>query len=173
MTWCSENSTFPGFVLASSAIHCRFVDRFARFIVPSLFPGNGSLSRRLPSLFRVPVSPVPRSPRYYEGATTSHSRIHGRLFGSLPQPTRFLLSFVSRLGAPGSLEFASWPGPFVVAGRPAPASLAWTRMGSLRSPDVPSRAFAVFQDPGRIDVSSPLTATSMLPPFIGQRRLRR
>jgi len=31
----------------------------------------------------------------------------------------------------------------------------------------------VFQDPGRIDVSSPLTATSMLPPFVRQRRLRR
>src|SRR5436190_23308452 len=45
--------------------------------------------------------------------------------------------------------------------------------GSLRSPDVPSRAVAVFQDPGRIDVSSPLTATSMLPPFVRQRRLRR
>jgi hypothetical protein len=34
-------------------------------------------SRRLPSLLRVPASPVPRSPRYYEGATTSHSRVHG------------------------------------------------------------------------------------------------
>src|SRR6266436_9745782 len=86
MTWCSENSTFPGFVLASSAIHCRFVDRFARFIVPSLFPGNGSLSRRLPSLFRVPVSPVPRSPRYYEGATTSHSRIRARLLVRFRSP---------------------------------------------------------------------------------------
>jgi len=26
-TWCSENGTVPGFVLASSAIHRRFVDR--------------------------------------------------------------------------------------------------------------------------------------------------
>jgi len=31
-------------------------------------------SRRLPSLLRVPASPVPRSRRYYEGATTSRSR---------------------------------------------------------------------------------------------------
>src|SRR6266849_2162843 len=36
-------------------------------------------SRRLPSLLRVPASPVPRSRRYYEGATTSHPRVHGRL----------------------------------------------------------------------------------------------
>ena len=28
----------------------------------------------------------------------------------------------------------------------------------------PSRAFAPLQDPGRTDVSSPLSATSMLPP---------
>jgi hypothetical protein len=32
---------------------------------------------RLPSLHRVPVSPVPRLPRYYEGATTSCARIPG------------------------------------------------------------------------------------------------
>jgi len=52
-------------------------------------------SRRLPSLLRVPASPVPRSRRYYEGATTSHPRIYGRLFVSLPQPTPSLLVRVS------------------------------------------------------------------------------
>ena len=36
-------------------------------------------SRRLPFLLRVLASPVPRSRRYYEGATTSHPRIRGRL----------------------------------------------------------------------------------------------
>ena len=36
-------------------------------------------ARRLPSLLRVPASPVPRSQRYYEGATTSHLRISGHL----------------------------------------------------------------------------------------------
>jgi len=36
-------------------------------------------SRRLPFLLRVPASPVPRYRRYYEGATTSHPRINGRL----------------------------------------------------------------------------------------------
>ena len=44
-------------------------------------------SRRPPSLDRVPVSPVPRRHQYYEGATTSHPRIPGHLFGSLPGST--------------------------------------------------------------------------------------
>ena len=35
------------------------------------FPSMGLHARRLPSLRRVPASPVPRHPRYYEAATTS------------------------------------------------------------------------------------------------------
>jgi hypothetical protein len=35
MTWCSELRAIPGFVLASSAIRCRFVDRFVGLRVPS------------------------------------------------------------------------------------------------------------------------------------------
>jgi len=53
-----------------------------------------------------------------------------------------------------------------------PARHTWTRMGSLRSSGNPSRAFAPFQDPGRTDVSSPWTATPVLPPLSGRRRLR-
>lgn len=33
--WCSEDSAWPRLLLASSAIHCRFVDRFVRPSVPS------------------------------------------------------------------------------------------------------------------------------------------
>ena len=36
MTWCSEQSAVPRFVLAKSAIRCRFVDRFVGSSVPSL-----------------------------------------------------------------------------------------------------------------------------------------
>jgi hypothetical protein len=43
-------------------------------------------SRRLPFLHRVPVSPVPRSRRYYEGATTSHPRINGHLLVRFRRP---------------------------------------------------------------------------------------
>src|ERR1700693_5601427 len=35
MTWCSEDSATPRFVLASSAIRCRFVDRLVRLRVLS------------------------------------------------------------------------------------------------------------------------------------------
>jgi hypothetical protein len=63
------------------------------------FPSAVLSSRRPPSLDRVPVSPVPRRRQYYEGATTSHPRIPGRLFVSLPGPTRFLLASCSLLPA--------------------------------------------------------------------------
>jgi hypothetical protein len=66
-------------------------------------------SRRLPSLVRVPASLVPRSQRYYEGATTSHPRISGRLLVSLPPPTRSLLLRV-RSRAPATVEVSSGPG---------------------------------------------------------------
>ncbi len=69
---------------ASSAIHCRFVPRLPGYKVPSRFPPMVLSTRRPPSLHRVPASPVPRLPRYYEGATTSRSRIPGRLCCSLP-----------------------------------------------------------------------------------------
>ena len=56
-------------------------------------------SRRPPFLDRIPARPVLRRHQYYEGATTSHSRIPGHLFVSLPGPTRFLLGSCSPLPA--------------------------------------------------------------------------
>ena len=63
------------------------------------FPPTVLSSRRPPFLDRVPVSPVPRRRQYYEGATTSHPRIPGHLFVSLPGPTRSLLTSCSLLPA--------------------------------------------------------------------------
>jgi hypothetical protein len=40
MTWWSEHSAVPGFVLAKLAIRCRFVDRFVGSSVPSLVSGQ-------------------------------------------------------------------------------------------------------------------------------------
>ena len=40
MTWWSEYSAVPGFVLAKLAIRCRFVDRFVGFRVPSRVSGQ-------------------------------------------------------------------------------------------------------------------------------------
>ena len=45
-------------------------------------------SWRLPSLTRVPASPVPRCHRYYEGATTSCLCVPAPLFVSVAGPTR-------------------------------------------------------------------------------------
>jgi hypothetical protein len=53
------------------------------------FPPTVLVPWRLPSLGRVPASPVPRGRQYDEGATTSRPRIPGHLFGSLPGTTRF------------------------------------------------------------------------------------
>jgi hypothetical protein len=66
-------------------------------------------TRRLPSLLRVPASLVPRSHRYYEGATTSHLHISGRLFCSLPPPTRSSCLCVRR-SAPEAREAPFRPG---------------------------------------------------------------
>jgi hypothetical protein len=56
---------------------------------------------RLPSLVRVPASPVPRCPRYYEGATTSRPRMPGRSLVSLPGPPSPFLASCLAIGAPG------------------------------------------------------------------------
>jgi len=132
----------------------------------------GLSSRRLPFLLRVPASPVPRSQQYYEGATTSHPRIYGRLLvrsRSPHDPPAFVLAAALPQGR------RSPPGPDIgSAGCPSfRQSHAWTRMGSLRSSGDPSRAFALFHDPGRTGVPSPLTVTSVLPPLPIRRRLRR
>ena len=128
-------------------------------------------SRRPPILLRVLVSPVPRSQRRYEGATTSHPRIRNHLWircrGPLDPP-----GLVSRHRRSRKVG-----GPFQARDFVTPAALvrfdlAWTRMGSLRSPGGPSRTFAPFQDPGRTDMTSPLAVTSVLPPLSGRRRLR-
>src|SRR5438067_2473288 len=82
--------------------------------------------------------------------------------------------FVSRLGAPGRSEVSPRPGLLVTRCPTSPAhDVTWTQLGSLKSPGDPSCASAPFQDPGRTDVSSPVTVTSMLPPLSGRRRLRR
>ena len=77
-------------------------------------------SRRLPFLLRVPASPVPRSQRYYEGATTSHLRIHGHLLVRFHCP-RDPSCLVFRCCAPGRSEASSGPGPWFCRPPQSPA----------------------------------------------------
>jgi hypothetical protein len=55
----------------------------------------------------------------------------------------------------------------------AGALLRGRKTGPLRFAGDPSHAFAKLHDPGRTDQASPLSASSMLPPPRGKRRLRR
>jgi hypothetical protein len=159
-------------LLASSAIHCRFVDRFAGFMVPSrvsrqwLSPHDASLSSfgsqrawfpALSGTMKALRLPTCVSVVAYWFASTAHPILQLRV----------------RRSAPRRSEVPSRPGLWV-AGRPSfRLSIVWTQLGPLRSSGDPSRAFAPFPDPGRTDVPSPFSVTSMLPPLPTQRRLRR
>src|SRR5579863_2251821 len=116
MTWCSENSTVPGFVLASSAIHRRFVDRFAGFMSPPVFPADGSLLAAPPfppSGPGEPGSPLSAVLRRRYDFPFAYPR---SLIGSLPQPTRSS-RFVSDAALPEGWRTLPGPG-FGLAGRP-------------------------------------------------------
>src|SRR5436190_20030695 len=115
MTWFSENSTVPSFLLASSTIQYHFVNRFHGPFPCCLVVVLSA--RRLPSLLRVPPSMVPRSRKYYEGATTSHWRIDDRLFFFASVVHVILLSFVSAVALLEGLQAPSRPGHLAV-GRP-------------------------------------------------------
>src|SRR4051795_2065019 len=127
---------------------------------------------RLPSLHRVPVSPVPRLPRYYEGATTSCARIPGPLWIRFQAPHAPPCSCSPRRSRSGR---GPLPGLGVLVSRsvPSPAVCTWAHTGSLRFPGVPSHTFARLSDPGRTGSTSPLTVLPMLPPGPTRRRLQR
>src|SRR5271166_262059 len=168
MTWWSEHSAVPRFVFAKSAIRCRFVDRFAGFRAPSRvsgqrfsphgapLPSAGSRRARFPAIkghietLRLPAraSPLP----YFV-----------RSRGPRTPP-----SFVLAEALPTGLEEAVGPGTIYGPAFLVPASRPWTRAGSHRFPGDPSYAFALLQDPGRAEETSPLAVSSMLPP--GRRR---
>src|SRR5580704_4027764 len=97
MTWCSVDSATPRFVLASSAIRCRFVDRFVRLKVLSRvsrqrfsphgtpLPSIGSRRVRFPDVSgRIEVLRLP----------VTHPR---HLFVSLPDPGEFKRDLVGLL----------------------------------------------------------------------------
>src|SRR5207248_11307791 len=137
------------------------------------FPSMVLSPRRLPFLRRVLVSPVPRSQRYYEGATTSHSRINSHLLVRFRRP-RVPPLVRARLSAL-PVERRSLPGQGLCSCRP-PQSPARSRVDANGISQVFRRSI-----PCLCSVPGPrsnrcilaLPAASMLPPLSGRRRLRR
>ena len=138
-----------------------------------MFQSNGSLPIWRPSfLRRVPSSAVPRHQRSYRGAerTLAHSR---SLMASVTGRTR--ASCVrARRSAPGRRGGRRRACNNLWAGVPSSGlSRPWTRAGPHRFPGDPSHAFALLQDPGRAEETSPLAVSSMLPPGSTNRRPQR
>jgi hypothetical protein len=128
-------------------------------------------SRRLPFLLRVPASPVPRSQRYYEGATTSHLRINGHLWVRFHRP-RDPPVFVFRCCAPGRSEGSSGPGPWF---SPAAHFPACSRVDANGTSQVFRRSFPCLCSAPRPRSNRrtlAISVTSMLPPLSARRRLR-
>jgi hypothetical protein len=128
-------------------------------------------SRRLPSLPRVPASPVPRSQRYYEGATTSHPRVHGRLLVCFHCP-RIPPRFVFAAALPEARRSSSRPG-LLVNRRPFSPGSSYVDANGISQ--VFRRSFlCLCSAPGPRSNRRVLamSATSMLPPLGGRRRLR-
>ena len=131
-------------------------------------------SRRPPSLDRVPVSPVPRRPQYYDGATTSRTRIPGRLLASPPESTAHLLGSCLAAAIPRGRRRRAGQG-HLFRRRPISGSPLRGRVRDLTgSLAIHPCAFAQVQDPGRTAALSPsLSIASVLPPPKGRRRLQR
>jgi hypothetical protein len=134
---------------------------------------TGLYARRLPSLGRVPASPVPRRHQYYGGATTSRSRTPGSLWirSQAPRVPPFVRARRSAPSERGgrSAGLGVWSAGVPLSGVLHP----WARAGHHRFPGDPSSALALLQDPGRADKTSPLTASSILPPGTEHRRPQR
>jgi hypothetical protein len=153
ITWLNEYRATPGFLLASSAICCRFVYRFAGFSVPSRVSRQQFSSMTSPFSPAGPIDLVPRLRRYYGDATPSW--IANRSLMISPPGSRASLAFVlslTRSRRTGENPFG--PGAFrcrIPPFRPFHAD----NTGLLRFPADPFHTSAVFQDPGRIETSSP------------------
>src|SRR6516165_4045467 len=152
-------------ILASSATRCRFVDRFVRLTV---------LSTWHPAfLDRVPVSPVPRCPRYYRGATTSRHAYPVTYLLRFRGP-RDPLRFVSR-----NLRSRLVGGTFQARVIVRPATRTAGSLARGRERDLPGfQAIHPVPLPRSTTPAEPttprlLTVSSMLPPHFPRRRLQR
>src|SRR6516162_9498143 len=92
---------------------------------------------------------------------------------SVPGPTRPSRIRV-RQGAPDEIGGSSSGLEHLFSRRSVPGRLhPWARAGSRRFPGDPSQAFALLQDPGRADTTSPLAVVPTPPPDKPNRRPQR
>src|SRR5215831_7749157 len=159
----------------SSAIRCRFVNRFARPKVLSHVARQRFSPRDAPLfLDRIPARPVLRCHQYYEGATTSHSRIPGHLFVSLPGPTRFLLGSCSPLPAlPGAWRSRYGPGSWFSRRSHLPARSHVDVSGTSQVPRRPILRLCPVPRPRPDRRTLAITGSPMLPLLTGKQRLQR
>ena len=113
------------------------------------FSSMGLTARRLPSLRRVPVSPVPRFRRYCEAATTSRSA-YPSAYG-FASGFRMSLAVRARLRAPDAAKSVIGPGALFDR-RSVSGCFMRTKAGPLRFPGDPSHTFALLRDPGRTGI---------------------
>src|SRR5271165_5631581 len=173
MTWWSEYSAVPRFVLAKLAIRCRFVDRFVGSRVPSRVSGQRFSTRdaSLPSVgsrrARFPVFiGTMKALRLPFARTWS-------LMVSVAGPTRPSCVRVRR-SAPNERGGSSVGLVHLISRRSLPGRLRpWARAGSRRFPGDPSYAFALLQDPGRADKTSPVAVLPTPSPAYPNRRPQR
>src|ERR1700720_3232260 len=166
MTWCSEDSATPRFVLASSAIRCRFVDRFVRLRV---------LSRVSRQRFSPHDTPLPSIGPGESGSPMSAvilrcydfpARIPGHLFVSLPGstlPSSFRVSQLALALLEGQ-RVPSRPG-HCSAGDPIAGLLSRGRERDLPgSQAIHPVSLPRSTTPAESTIPRPLLVSSMLPP---------
>ena len=169
--WCSEVNTRSGCFLASSAIHCRFVDRFSGFTVPPVFPAMVLIAWRPPSLRRVPASPVPRPLRYYEAASTSRRACPSPM--ASPRGSVRARSFVFAVALPAMFEPTAGPGALFTRRSRVPGFSVRATTGPLRFPGRPLPRLCPALRPRPYWSRLAMSSRSMLPPDPTRRRLRR
>ncbi len=157
------------------------MDRFAEPKVSSRVSWQRLSSRGPPSLARVPVSPVPRGQRYYEGATTSRLRIPGRL--SVPLPgSRDPPLFVLGLAALPDGWRTHWCQGIWSAGRPFAGALSFGRTRDLTGsqaihpmplPGSKTPAGPTIPHPDGVVDAAPAQPTAKAPAIIISRLLTR
>ena len=123
-----------------------------------MFPLNGSVTRRLASLHRIPRGSVLRLPRYHQDAPTSRRPFRTARFRSLRGTTDCC---ASRGG--GELLFAGPSSELRRCLNPPPSTRTRGDDGISQVPRQPFCEHALLFDPGGPDAPRPLTTHPILP----------